>query len=116
MTIGNGTVSGYYNSSANWTDLVIYLAAGGTTTYTSTGVTVSLPATATSVVPQNLPGKIYTGTQNFNAVLYISAGSGTGVILVPASTSATNLIAMSTASLTTGTNGNLSFVSSYWAA
>ena len=122
MTIGNGTVAAYANKmgvtgSGGTCDFAIAISAGSTTTYTASGVTVTLPYTSTSLIPQYVAGRINSSASGiFVALLGINPNSTTGRILVPSSSSTAAIVAMSSSSLNPGTTGDLIFTGRYFTA
>ena len=117
LTIGNGTVAGYYNQTGKTCDVWIKIAAGTTTTYSASTATVSLPATVSAVGDQLLLGRLYASPGNYSAQGQLPANATVANLLVTSTTAPYGLTALtSTGCYTPGTAGYLILHGRFWTA
>jgi hypothetical protein len=74
-SIGNGTLTGYYQRTGSWCNFYIWLSLGSTTNGAKQAMHFSLPATATTKNEQHVLAKTFTaGSFNFSGFAYMVAG------------------------------------------
>lgn len=113
FTVGSGTLLGRSSRVGKTVDLRVNFAAGGTTSFTASGATVTLPFAAHATSEQVVPVKLFNGAGSFSGFLIIGASSTVGALYLPTSTANCTLQALSTSTVTTGTTGNITAEGSY---
>lgn len=116
ITLGNGTLNGYYRQIGKTIDVIVSFAAGSTTTYAAGGAGFSLPVTPLAAYTGTLAGNIGVGSGIVNP-----AGTRANVNVVINGTPVFQLISASglvsnTSPATFGTGSFIGFTARYMAA
>lgn len=108
FTVGNGSLTGRSLRLGKTILPRINYAAGTTSSYTASNMTISLPYAAHATGEQTLGIKFVTNGGVFYAgVMTIAAGASVGVLMAPAAPTQSNLSFLNTSGLTPGTLGNV---------
>jgi hypothetical protein len=115
FTVGNGTLTGKWLQLGKTIILRVTFAAGSTTSYTASGMTVSLPTAAVATGIQTMMLRLSTAGE-YVASVSIGAGSSTMALEVQTSSGDCRLTSMKSTSPNPGTTGFLIIEGAYEAA
>ena len=116
FTVGDGTLSGRYARVDKLIHIRVNFAAGATTTYTASGMTLTLPVAAHATSEQALHLKVFTGSVIYVGNAALTAGATTCSLFIPTAAADCRLLGMSTATPNPGTTGNFQIQGTYEAA
>ena len=116
FTVGDGTLSGRYARIDKLIHIRISFVAGAATTYTASGMTLTLPVAAHGSLEQALHLKLFTGSVVYVGNAFPTVSTTTCSLYVPAAAADCRLSIMSTATPNPGTTGNFQIQGTYEAA